>query len=140
MKTSWRCLEDVLKTSWSFLEDILGRRLEDVLKTSWRCLKDVLKTPWRCMAKTKLLVMTKTFSEDVWLRRIYSSLSRRHEDVFWRRRRKTSSRRLHQDEYLLGTYFAKGGRISGRISVLSLNEIDVKPRTTTIFGNFSNNS
>ena len=24
------------------------------------------------------------------------------EDVFWRRRRKTSSRRLHQDEYLLG--------------------------------------
>ena len=24
------------------------------------------------------------------------------EDVFWRRRRKMSSRRLHQDEYLLG--------------------------------------
>ena len=136
MKTSWRCLEDVLKTSWSFLEDILGRRLEDVLKTSWRCLKDVLKTPWRRMAKTKLLVLTKASSEDVWLRRIYSYLSRRLEDVFWRWRRKTSSRRLHQDECLLGTYFVKGGRIS----VLSLNEIDVKPRTTVIFGNFLNNS
>ena len=29
-------------------------------------------------------------SEDLWLRRIYSSWSRRLEDVFWRRRRKAS--------------------------------------------------
>ena len=126
-KTSWRRLEDVWprRIYWSW-----PRRLEDVLKTygqdeyigldqdvfwrrkakanifilikkSWRRLEDVLKSSWRRMAKTNILVLTKTSSEDVWLRRICSSWSRRLEDVFWRRRRKTSSRRLHQDECLL---------------------------------------
>ena len=97
-------LQDVLKTSWSLLEEVLKkfwRRLEDVFKTSWRCLEDVLKTSWRHMAKTNILVLTKTSSEDARLRRTYSSW-RRLEDVFWRRRWKTSSRRLHQDECLLG--------------------------------------
>ena len=99
LKTS---LEDVLKMSWRRLEDIFARRLENVLKT-----------PWRRMTKTNILVLIKTS----W---------RRFEDVFWRRmckvnifvliktswRRllktktkdvfKTSSRRLHQDECLLG--------------------------------------
>ena len=42
----------------------------------------------------------KTSSEDVRLRQTYSSWSRRLQDVFWRR--KTSSRRLHQDECFLG--------------------------------------
>ena len=62
------------------------------------------------MAKTNILVLIKTSSEVVWPRRIYSSWSRRLEDVL-----KTSSEdederrlqdvfkiRLHQDECLLG--------------------------------------
>ena len=44
-------------------------------------------------------------SEDVRLRRTYSSWSSL-QDVFWRRREKTSSRRL-QDECLLGTLMKK---------------------------------
>ena len=87
-KTSWKRLENVLKTSW-----------EDVLKTSWRRLGNVLKTSWRRAAKTNILVLTKTSSEDVRLRRRYSSWSRRLQDVLWRRRRKTSSRRL-QDVFI----------------------------------------
>ena len=64
---SWGCLENVLKTS--------SRRLENVLKTYDQdeyvdLDEDVLKTS----------------SEDVWVRRIYSSWSRRLEDVL-----KTSS-------------------------------------------------
>ena len=90
-ETSWRCLG---KMSWKRLDDVFARRLENVLKTSCRCL------------------------EDVWIRRIYWSWPRHLEDVFWRRminknifvfikmswrrKRKTSLRRLHQDECLLG--------------------------------------
>ena len=92
-------LENVLKIS---LQDVLkmscfSRRLEDVLKmswrrfckTSWKRLENVLKTSSRRIAKTNILVLTKTSR-------------RRLKDVFWRRRRKTSSRRLHQDECLMG--------------------------------------
>ena len=68
LKMSWRRLEDFLETSW--------RRLENVLKTPWRRLEDVLKTSWRCL-------------EEVWPRQIYWFWSRRLEDVFWRRRRKS---------------------------------------------------
>ena len=62
-KKSWRCLEDVLEMS--------SKRLEDILKTYGQdeyigLDQDVFKTS----------------SEDVWLRRIYSSRSRRLEDVF----------------------------------------------------------
>ena len=92
MKTFWRRLEDVLARC---LEDVFKTFLQDVLKTSWRCLKNVLKKSWRRIAKTNLLVL-KTSSEDVRLRRTY----------FWRRRRKTSSIRLHQDECLPG-YFTE---------------------------------
>ena len=70
-----RSLQDILKTS--------SKRLEGVLKTSWRrledvsktLLQDVLKTSWRHMTKTIILVLIKT-----------------------------SSRRLHQDECLLGIF------------------------------------
>ena len=90
MKTSWRCL---CKTSWIYLEDIFNtswRRLKDVLKTSWRRLaksswrrlEHVLNTSWRRIAKTNILV-----------------LPRRLQDVLWRRRRKTFSRRL-QDVFI----------------------------------------
>ena len=107
LNKSWRCLEDVLKTSWRRLEDVWPRRiywswpkrLQDVLKTSWRRLENVLKTSWRRMTKTSILVLIKTSSEDVWVRRIYSSWWRRLQDVFWRQRRKTSSRRL-QDVFI----------------------------------------
>ena len=105
-KTSW---QDVLKTSSKRLEDVLKTFLQDVLKMSSRrfckMLENVLKTSWKRF-------------EDVWprricwswsrrleeVRRIYSSWSRRLEDVFSRRRWKTSSRRFHQDDYLLGNF------------------------------------
>ena len=90
-------LQNVLKMSW--------RHLEDVLKTSWRRLEDVLKTYgqdkyigldqdvfWRRKAKANIFVLIKTS----W---------RRLEDILWRRRWKMSSRRLHQDECLLGIYY-----------------------------------
>ena len=108
LKMSWRHLEDVFKTSWRRLEDTWKRswrRFEDVLKMSWRRLEDALKTYsqdkyigldqdvlWRRKAKANIFVLIKTS----W---------RRLEDVFWRRRRKASSRRLHQDECLLGLVF-----------------------------------
>ena len=117
-------LQDVLKTYWRWLEDVFARRLEDVLRTlwqevlkiSWRRLEDVLKTPsriledvlktsWRrledvwqrrlyCSCARRLEEVLKTSSEDVWLRWICSSWLTCLEDVFWRQRRKTSSRRL----------------------------------------------
>ena len=95
-KTSWRRLENVLKMSW--------KRLEDVLKTSWRRLGKVLKTSWRRIARTNILVLTKTSwrrLEDVFWRRMINknilvfikTSWRRLKDVFRRRRRKTSSSR-----------------------------------------------
>ena len=127
LKTSWICFEDVLarrlgdvfKRNWWRLENILNkswRYLEGTFcKTSERRLENVLKTSWRSMTKTNILVLSttswrrledllKTSSEVVWRRKIYSSWLKRVADVFWRRRRrwKTSSRRLHQDECLLG--------------------------------------
>ena len=70
------------------------------------------------MAKTNTLVLTKMSSEDVRLRRTYSSWSRRLEDVFWRRRRKTSSRRLHQDKCLLGYYLEADSHIRKKVKVV----------------------
>ena len=79
-------LQDVLKTFWRRFCKTSWRRLENVLKTSWRRLENVLKTSWRRIAKTNILVLTKTSSEDIRLRWTYSSWSRCLEDVF-----KTSS-------------------------------------------------
>ena len=87
-KTSSKRLEDVLKT---FLEDVwktFWRRPEDTLKTSWKRLENVLKTSSRCL-------------EDVWLRRYEDVLKRSSEDVRLRRIYSSLSRRLHQDECLL---------------------------------------
>ena len=82
----WRRLENVFKTSWRFLENLFVRRLEDVLKTFWRRLENVFKTSWRRMTKTNILVLIKTSSEEVWVRRIYSSwwrrLQKKMKDVF----------------------------------------------------------
>ena len=124
-KTSWRCLEDDFARR---LENILKMSWQDVLKMSWRCLQDVLKVSWIIFARRFEDVLKRSWRhlEDVWLRRIYWSWQRRLQDVFWRRmtkahmfvliktswrpledsfwrrRRKTSSRRLHQDECLVG--------------------------------------
>ena len=113
-KTSWKRLQKVLKMSWrrfcktfwKRLEDVLARRFEDALKTSWkrqgRRLEDVwprrIYWSWPRVFEDAL----ETSSEDVRWRRTYSSSSRRllktkTKDVF-----KTSSRRLYQDECLLG--------------------------------------
>ena len=81
LKMSWRRLQKDLKISWRCLEDVSARRLEevlqtswqDILKTSWRRLGNVLMTSWRLMVKTNMLVLIKTSSENVWLRRIYLS-------------------------------------------------------------------
>ena len=112
-KTLWRRFKDVLKTSWQdilkmsskHLEDVLKRFLQDVLKTSWKRLESVLKACGQDEYIGLDQYVLETSSEDVRLSRTYSSWSRRMEDVFWRQRRKTSSRRLHQDECLLGRYF-----------------------------------
>ena len=120
LKMSWRNLcktfrrrfEDVLKTSWKrFCTASWRHPLEDVFKASWK----VLNKSWSYMTKTNILVL-KTSSEDVWLRRMYSSWIRL-EDVWprrisrsWSRLLKTktkdvfkmSSRRPHQYECLLG--------------------------------------
>ena len=115
LKMSWRRLENVLKTSWRCLEDVFARRLENVLKTSWRRLG---KTSWRRIAKTNILVLTKTSSrrlEDVsWRCKAEANIfvliktswrrlpKAKTKDVF-----KTSSRRLHQDECLLGYFYVQ---------------------------------
>ena len=100
-KTSSKRLEDVLRC----LEDIFASRLENVLKMSWRCFgkdvlntydegdyvrldQDVLKTSWRRLLKTKT------------------------KDVF-----KTSSRRLHQDECLVGLLYTMSSVPSSWISI-----------------------
>ena len=90
-------------------------RLENFLKIS---LQDVLKTSWRHMAKLNILVLTKTFSGDVRLRCTHLSWSRRLEDIFWRRRRKTSLRRLHQDKCLLGYYLEADSHIRKKVKVV----------------------
>ena len=107
---TWKRLENVLKTSLQSVLKAFWRRLENVLaRCLWICLEEVfktflqdaLKTSGRRMTKANIFVLIKTSSKDVWPSRIYLSLSRRLEDVFWRGRRKTSSRRLHQDKRLL---------------------------------------
>ena len=116
MWTSWICF---YKTSWRRLEDVLRT---DVFKTSSGRLQDLvicLEDVWPrrlCWSWTRLLEdALKVSSEDVWVKRIYSSWSRcleaSSEGVFWRQRRKTSSRRLHQDECLLGIFFRKKANV-----------------------------
>ena len=83
MKISVRCLEDVLTRFSTFILET-SRRINKALKTSWRHL---CKTFWWC-------------SKELWPRQI-SLCWRGLKDVCLRGRQKTSSRRLHQDEYLL---------------------------------------
>ena len=83
------------------------KSLEDVLKMSWRRVEDVLKM----YGQDEYIGL----DQDVFSRRminkniffIIKTSWRRFEDVFWRRSEKMSSRRLHQDECLLGGYTAE---------------------------------
>ena len=75
----------VFKTSWKCLQDVFARRLEDVLKRSCKRLEDVWTRGIYWSWPRRFEDVLKTSCEDVWLMRIYSS-----------------SRRLHQDECLLG--------------------------------------
>ena len=95
-------LPNVLKMSSRRICETFWRRLG---KTSWRSLEDViadvLKTSWRRMDKTNILVLTKTSSEDIWLRRIYSSSSKRLSKTKTKDVCKTSSSRRMCAGYLL---------------------------------------
>ena len=75
MKTSWKRLEDILKTFWRRFCKTPWRRFEDVLT---RRLEDAFKM----YDQDNYLVFIKTSSEDVLVRRIFSSWSRLLEDVF----------------------------------------------------------
>ena len=121
LKTSWRrlgdflntILQDVLKTFWSRLKDVLktsGRRLQnvlkmllqDVLKKSSKRLEDVLKTSWKRLedvfekyGQDEYTGLDRDVLKTSWKR----FLKTKTKDVF-----KTSSRRLHRGECLLGYY------------------------------------
>ena len=94
LKISWKRLENVLKTSWRRF----CRRLEDVLKTSWQ---DVLQMSWRRFRKTSWRRLLKTNDYGEYIRLDQDIFKTSSEDE------ETSSRRLHQDECLLGNYFYK---------------------------------
>ena len=112
LKTSLQdVFDDVLKKYSKRLEDVFARRLQDVLKTSWRNIEN---GSWRRLADVwpkriywsgprRLGDVLKSSSEDVCLMRINLSSSRRLENVYWRRRQKRFSRRLHEHEFLMET-------------------------------------
>ena len=86
LKMSWRRLQDVVKSSWRSLEDAF----QDVLKMSWRRF---CQTSWGRLGKTYGRDeyvgldedVLKTSSEEVRVRRTYSSWWRRYEDEDERR-------------------------------------------------------
>ena len=84
--------------SWRRPEDVSARRLEDVLKTYGQDKyiglgQDALKTSWKRLLKTYELGEYICLYQDV----LKTSSEDEDKDVF-----KTSSRRLHEDECLLG--------------------------------------
>ena len=94
--TSWKVLktslQNISRMSWRRLQNVLQALFQDILKIFWRRPQNVLKTSWGRL-------------EDIWRRQIYSPWSKCLEDVFLRRRQKTFSRRLYQDECLQGKVF-----------------------------------
>ena len=99
-KTSWRRYEDILNITIFHLP----RRLQDVLKT---CLQDVFQILLQNVSKTSSRRLRKTSS---W------RLSRGLQDILedknmlhWRHLQdviNTSSTRIHQDEYFVGSIFS----------------------------------
>ena len=102
-------LENVLKTSWRWLEDVF----QDVLKMSWRSfckkswrrLENVLKTYGQNGYIALDQDVLKTSSEDVKLRRTYSSwrrlLKTKTKDVF----KTSSSKRMFAGTSLDSTFW-----------------------------------
>ena len=115
LKMSWRRF---CKMSWRCFEDVLARRLEEVLKVSWKRLEDVLKTHDQEEYIGLDQDALKVFSEYVWLRWIYSSLSTRLGDVL-----KTSSE--EEDQKRLQDVFTRSslGRIFASMIFFSFNVI-----------------
>ena len=131
LKTSWGYLVDVFTRR---LEDVSKKSWQDVLKTPWKRLDDVLKTydqdeyvgldqdvlkkAWTRMTKTNIVVLIK-MSRKRLEHVFWRSMSKANIFVlmktFWRRLLKsktkdvfkTSSRRLHQDECLLGYFYVQ---------------------------------
>ena len=94
-------LKTYLKTYWKRLGKTSWRRF---CKTSWH-LDGFLKM---CDQGEYIHLLYSRHLEDV-LRSLLKTYDqgeyiRLDQDVFWRRRRKTSSRRLHQDECLLDSF------------------------------------
>ena len=112
-------LENAFKTSWKGFKDALARRLKNFLKISWRRMTKVLtKTSWRCledifwrrMTKVNIFVLIKiSLSSSCWRRLLKTKM----KDFF-----KTSSRRLHQDEYLLARLFINRFRLCFNLFVI----------------------
>ena len=92
-------LENVLKMSSKCLEDVLARHLEDGLKTSWKHVEDGLKTYDQDEYIGLDQDVFKIFSEDGWVRRIYSSWWRRLQDVLKTASEDEDKRRL-QDVFI----------------------------------------
>ena len=95
-KMSWRRFQNVLKTSWKRFEAVLARRLQDVwprrIYWSWPRRRRRL---WRRVTKANIFVLIKTSWKHLLKTKTREETSL--QDVF-----KTFSRRLHQDECLLG--------------------------------------
>ena len=121
LKTSWRRLENVFKillrhvckASRRRFKDVLARHLIDVFKTSSRHFQSVFKTSRRYLENVwlrwiysswsrRLQDVLKTSSEDIWPRQIYATFEdedkRRLEDVF---------RWLHQNKCVLGSNYLR---------------------------------
>ena len=124
LKMSWRHLEDVFKTSW--------RCLEDVLKTSWKRLEDVLKTydqdEYIGLVQDVLDVLKKS-SEDVWVRWIYLSWSRRLEDVLKTYSEVKDERRL-QDAFKMSS---SRRMFAGKSSKISIGTVMKNPLMLKFF-------
>ena len=71
-------LQNVLNMSWRHFCKTSFRRFKNILKTSWQ---GVLKTYGQGEYIGPDQDVLKTSSEDIWLRQIYSSLSKRLEDI-----------------------------------------------------------
>ena len=120
LKMSWRRLEGVLN---AFFQDILKASWQEVLKMSWRHLEGVFKTSWRRLEEVwpkwkywswprRLEDALKTSSEEVSLRRIYSSWSRRQDKCLLGKycdSMRTASLQIYWVLHWSGTYDNKYG-------------------------------
>ena len=102
LKMFWRRLEDVLK---SLLQKVLKTSWRVIMKTTWKCLENVLKTYDQdeyiglnqSVLKISWWLLLKMFSENVWVRRIIHL----DQDVLKTSSEDEDERCLDQDKCLL---------------------------------------